>query len=31
MRSIEYRLHRAQAERSWLDQQIAAEQDADAQ
>ena len=30
MRSIEYRLHRAQAERSWLDQQIAGEQDADA-
>ena len=29
MRSIEYRLHRAQAERSWLDQQIAGEQDAD--
>ncbi len=28
MRSIEYRLHRAQAERSWLDQQIAGEQDA---
>ena len=26
MRSIEYRLHRAQAERSWLDQQIAGEQ-----
>jgi DNA-binding PadR family transcriptional regulator len=30
MRSIEYRLHRAQAECSWLDQQITAEQDADA-
>ncbi|HLX59391.1 MAG TPA: PadR family transcriptional regulator [Ktedonobacteraceae bacterium] len=26
MRSIEYRLHRVQAERSWLDQQIAGEQ-----
>ena len=31
MRSIEYRLHRAQAERSWLDQQIAGEQNADPQ
>lgn len=30
MRSIKYRLHRAQAERSWLDQQIAGEQDAGA-
>jgi hypothetical protein len=28
MRSIDYRLHRAQAERSWLDQQIAGAQDA---
>ena len=28
MRSIDYRLHRVQAERSWLDQQIAGEQDA---
>ncbi len=27
MRSIDYRLHRVQAERSWLDQQIAGEQD----
>ncbi len=27
--SIDYRLHRAQAECSWLDQQIAGEQDAD--
>ncbi len=30
MRSIEYRLHCAQAECSWLDQQIAGEQEADA-
>ncbi len=30
MRSIEYRLHRALAERAFLDQQIAAEQEADA-
>lgn len=28
--SIDYRLHRAQAERAWLDQLIASEQDADA-
>jgi hypothetical protein len=27
--SIDYRLHRAQAERAWLDQQITREQDAD--